>query len=111
MTATNPIDATAPTNDSPNAIVVEAALEVGRGVAACYDQLLRVEELPRFLSGVQRVQRIGGSMTRWVATEQPDGRPWTVEIHDLVEDKRFAWRRVDGPRHETRVQLAAVAPD
>lgn len=111
MTENKTTDTNANNNRSPGSITVEAALEVNRPVAVCYDQLLRVEELPRFLGGIQDVKRMGQSMTRWVATDEPTGQPWTVEIHGLVEDQRFAWRRIDGPHHEAHVQLAAVSPE
>ncbi|HEX9817206.1 MAG TPA: SRPBCC family protein, partial [Candidatus Thermoplasmatota archaeon] len=111
MTENKTTDTTASQHESSGPITVQAALEVNRPVAVCYDQLLRVEELPRFLGGIQHVKRMGKSITRWVATNEPTGQPWTVEIHDLVEDQRFAWRRIDGPHHEAHVQLAAVSPD
>lgn len=111
MTDTQTSESGTPNNRSPGSITVEAALEVNRPVATCYNQLLRVDEIPRFLGGVQHVKRMGNSMTRWVASDEPTGEPWTVEIHDLVEDQRFACRRINGPHHEVRVQLSAVSPD
>lgn len=62
-----------------------------------YDFFTRVENFPRFMSHLQRVDKIDEDRYRWVA-EGPLRVPvsWEAEVTERVPNCSFAWRSVPG---------------
>jgi uncharacterized membrane protein len=57
----------------------------------------RLENLPRFMTSLARVEDLGHGRSRWVATG-PAGSEveWDAEIINEVENKVIAWRSLPG---------------
>jgi len=72
------------------------------------------ENLPRFLSHVREVKRIGPDRTHWVVAG-PGGAPveWDAVVTKRVPHEEIAWRTVEGAllEHEGSVRFHPVAHD
>lgn len=71
---------------------VERAVTVARPAEELYAFWRRMENLARFVVGVESIRPLGGDRYRWT-TMTSDGRrlEWDAEIMDDSEGKGFAW--------------------
>ncbi|WP_192805080.1 Hsp20 family protein [Noviherbaspirillum aerium] len=86
---------------------IEHAMEINAPVHVVYDQLLRFEEYPRFLNGVQAVRRLEDGQLRWHARAGDQNIEWDAEITQQVPGQYIAWQKSGAPRHEGRIMLQA----
>ena len=75
---------------------IEGSVEVEVALGTAYRQWTRFTEFPRFMSGVERVDRVSDTLTHWVASVDGVHREFDAEITELVPDDRIAWRSVNG---------------
>jgi uncharacterized membrane protein len=90
---------------------VERSIEVEMPVSTVYDQWTRFEDFPRFMGGVQQVQRVGDTMTHWVAEIAGVRREWDAEIVEQVPDQKVAWAATTGTTNAGAVFFDAVGAD
>ena len=90
---------------------VERSIEVEVPVRMAYDQWSRFEEFPRFMSGVEEVQRVGDGMTHWVAHFAGVRREWDAAIVEQVPDEKVAWAATTGATNAGAVFFDSVAAD
>jgi uncharacterized membrane protein len=76
---------------------IEESVEVEVPLTTAYTQWTRFAEFPRFMSGVQRIDRLDDRMTHWVTSVDGVHREFDAEITEQVPDDRIAWRSVNGP--------------
>jgi uncharacterized membrane protein len=85
----------------------EASTVVNLPVARVYERLARIEDWPRFLMGVQAVQRTGHD--RFTFSVQ-DGRNRVRDVHVAVGrrpgEHRIAWHALGGPKFDGELRLA-----
>lgn len=91
-----------PTGSSERAIAladgaVHGAVTIGADRRAVYDYWRRLENLPRFMKHLERVEEYDGSRSHWVA-RAPLGThvEWDAEITDDVPGERIAWTSTEG---------------
>ena len=84
---------------------IERSIDVNVPVQVAYIQLTEFEEYPSFMSDVEEVRLLDDSRLHWRA--RPDGTDmqWDAEITELVPDRSIAWRNINGPRNDGRVEL------
>jgi uncharacterized membrane protein len=74
----------------------EESVEVEAPLDAVYAQWTRFTEFPRFMSGVQRIDRLSDTLTHWVTSVDGVHREFDAEITEQVPGDRIAWRSVSG---------------
>jgi uncharacterized membrane protein len=80
---------------APQAVRVERAITINRPVQEVFSFWRRLENLPRFMSHLQAVERRDERTSRWIA-QAPAGRTvtWDAETTDVRENELIAWRTV-----------------
>ncbi|MEU8608303.1 SRPBCC family protein, partial [Actinoplanes sp. NPDC048791] len=97
--------------------MVQQAVEIGAPLHAVYEQLATFENYPRFMTGVQRVTRIGDDQTHWIMDVEGHRREFDAQITERSLDERVSWATTEGPllaetitlrpMGETRTQIVA----
>jgi hypothetical protein len=97
--------------------MVQQAVEIGAPLHAVYEQIATFENYPRFMTGVQRVTRIGADQTHWIMDVEGHRREFDAQITERSLDERVSWATTEGPllaetitlrpMGETRTQIVA----
>ncbi|MER8038515.1 SRPBCC family protein [Streptomyces hydrogenans] len=82
---------------------VEESVEVEVPVRAAYDQWNRFETFPRFMDGVERIDRRTDRLTHWVTESGGVRREFDAVVTEQVPDERVAWTTVEGEASQTGV--------
>lgn len=89
---------------------INKSIEVEAPLSAVYNQWTQFEEFPRFMEGVEEVQQVTDSLTRWRASIWGKEEEWEAEIYEQVPDRRIAWRSVGGAQHGGAVEFQPLGP-
>src|SRR5687768_14013368 len=75
----------------------QESVEINASIDACFDQWMRFEEFPRFMSHVKSVTR-QGSYFHWVV-DGPMGKKleWDAQMDGKREDKLISWHTIGEP--------------
>jgi uncharacterized membrane protein len=84
---------------------VNESIEVDVPVSTAYNQWTQLEELPRFMEGVESVRQIDDTHQHWVAEIGGQRHEWDAEITEQKPDRVIAWRALDGKYNSGRVQF------
>jgi uncharacterized membrane protein len=78
-------------------IVVDESITINRPISELYRFWRNLENLPRFMSHLESVERITDTLSRWRA-KGPAGADveWNAEIINEVPDKVIGWRSIEG---------------
>jgi uncharacterized membrane protein len=78
-------------------VIVEEQVTINRPVSELYRFWRNLENLPRFMSHLESVERITDTLSRWRA-KGPAGTTleWNAEIINEVPDKVIGWRSIEG---------------
>lgn len=78
-------------------IIVEEAVDIGRPISELYRFWRNLENLPRFMSHLESVERITDTLSRWRA-KGPAGTSieWNAEIINEVPDQVIGWKSIEG---------------
>jgi uncharacterized membrane protein len=78
-------------------VIVEESVVINRPVAELYRFWRNLENLPRFMSHLESVERITDTLSRWSA-KGPAGTTfeWNAEIINEVPDRVIGWRSIEG---------------
>lgn len=78
-------------------IVVEESVTINRQASELYRFWRNLENLPRFMSHLESVERITDTLSRWRA-KGPAGTTveWNAEIINEVPDQVIGWRSIEG---------------
>ena len=77
---------------------IEESVGVDVPVSVVYDLWTRFTEFPRFMSGVDRIDRIGYDLTHWVTNVDGVHREFDARITEQIPEERIAWASVSGIR-------------
>lgn len=91
--------------------IIEGSIDVRVPVRMAYNQWTQFESFPRFMEGVQRVERSQSNMTHWVTTSGGATREFDAEILEQRPDERLVWRSLDTPRHSGAVTFQPRGDD
>jgi uncharacterized membrane protein len=75
---------------------VQKSIDVAVPVSTAYNQWTQFEQFPRFMTGVERIDQITDTRTRWKTNIGGVTREFEAEITEQHPDERVAWRTVDG---------------
>ncbi len=75
---------------------LHAGMTIDKPAAELYQYWLNVENMPRVMSFLERVESRGGDRSHWVA-RLPGGRTveWDSEITAKEDNRRIAWRSIE----------------
>ena len=81
----------------PAGVIVEESVTINRPVSELYRFWRNLENLPRFMSHLESVERITDTLSRWHA-KGPAGSvlEWNAEIINEVPDQVIGWRSIEG---------------
>lgn len=80
-----------------NALQIREAIRLEVPIAEVYRFWRRLENLPRFMSHLDRVLETGPGRSHWVAIGPGGVRvEWDAEITDEIENRTLAWRSLPG---------------
>lgn len=78
-------------------VIVEESVTINRPITELYRFWRNLENLPRFMTHLESVERITDTLSRWRA-KGPAGTTleWNAEIINEVPDKVIGWRSIEG---------------
>lgn len=84
---------------------VHATVVVNAPADAAYAQWSRLEDFPRFIQGLESVQRRDERRMHWRAEAWGEPVEWDAEITEEIPDRLFAWRSTQGVQNSGFVQF------
>ena len=81
----------------PAGVIVEESVTINRPISELYRFWRNLENLPRFMSHLESVERITDTLSRWRA-KGPAGTSveWNAEIINEVPDQVIGWKSIEG---------------
>lgn len=81
----------------PAGVIVEESVTINRPISELYRFWRNLENLPRFMTHLESVERITDTLSRWRA-KGPAGTDveWNAEIINEVPDQVIGWRSLEG---------------
>jgi len=78
-------------------VIVDESVLISRPISELYRFWRNLENLPRFMSHLESVERITDTLSRWRA-KAPAGTTveWNAEIINEVPDQVIGWRSIEG---------------
>ena len=78
-------------------VIVEESVTINRSASELYRFWRNLENLPRFMTHLESVERITDTLSRWRA-KGPAGADveWNAEIINEVPDQVIGWRSIEG---------------
>ena len=90
---------------------IEQSIEVDVPVSTAYNQWTQFETFPEFMEGVDRIEQVDDTRTRWVTSIGGVTREFDAEITEQHPDERVAWRTVDEPHQAGVVTFHRLSAD
>ncbi|MFC9962734.1 SRPBCC family protein [Nocardia ignorata] len=78
--------------------VIEA-VDVHVPVATAYNQWTQFESFPQFMHGVDRIEQLDDTHTRWTVDIAGATRTFDATITEQHPEERIAWKSDEGPEH------------
>jgi uncharacterized membrane protein len=78
---------------------VTESVDVDVDVSTAYNQWTQFESFPQFMSGVDAIQQVDDTRTRWTTSIAGVTRDFDAEITEQHPDERVAWKSTDGTTH------------
>ncbi|URN18473.1 MULTISPECIES: SRPBCC family protein [Streptomyces] len=75
---------------------VEESITVDVPVRTAYNQWTQFESFPEFMEGVERIEQVTDTLTRWTTKVNGAERSFDAEITEQIPDERVAWTTVGG---------------
>ncbi|RSM57225.1 cyclase [Amycolatopsis sp. WAC 01376] len=85
------------------------AIEVDADVTTVYNQWTRFVDLPRFVPGLDRVERRDDVHTRWTISIGGLKRTFDATIAEQRADNRISWQSRSGPPHSGAVTMHHIS--
>ncbi|HYC43456.1 MAG TPA: Hsp20 family protein [Noviherbaspirillum sp.] len=84
---------------------IEQSIEINVPVSTAYHQLTQFEQYPRFMEDVEEVRQLDDTHLHWHTKAGSLDMEWDAEITEQVPDRCIAWRNINGPRYEGKIEL------
>jgi HSP20 family molecular chaperone IbpA len=84
---------------------IEQSIEINVPVSTAYRQLTQFEQYPRFMEDVEEVRQLDDTHLHWHTKAGNLDMEWDAEITQQVPDQCIAWRNINGPRYEGKIEL------
>ncbi|OWW19768.1 Hsp20 family protein [Noviherbaspirillum denitrificans] len=90
---------------------IEQSIEINVPVSTAYRQLTKFEQYPRFMEDVEEVRQLDDTHLHWHTKAGNLDMEWDAEITQQVPDRCIAWRNINGPRYEGKIELRPTERD
>lgn len=90
--------------------VYSKSVDVAVPVSTAYNQWTQFETFPHFMKGVERIEQISDTKTRWTTNISGVQREFDAEITEQHPDERVAWRTTTGPTQAGVVTFHHLGP-
>ncbi|NKY32902.1 SRPBCC family protein [Nocardia speluncae] len=74
-------------------------VDVDVPVDVAYNQWTQFESFPEFMTGVDRIEQLDATHTRWTITVAGATRAFDATITEQHPEERIAWKSDEGPQH------------
>lgn len=88
----------------------ESFIDIDVGIEHVFDHLMNIEDYPRFLDHVEKVEDLGDYRYRWHINDRHGARQCEYELVDVRKNALVSWRNLDQPEDGGRVRLHAHGP-
>ncbi|WP_037309096.1 SRPBCC family protein [Amycolatopsis orientalis] len=78
---------------------ITKSVDVEADVPSVYNQWTQFSEFPRFMEGVDSIEQVDDTHTRWKTTIGGVTREFDATITEQHPDERVAWQSESGPKH------------
>ena len=78
-------------------------VDVAVPVSTAYNQWTQLEEFPQFMQGVESVQQIDDTRSRWKTSVLGAEREFETKITEQIPDERIAWTTTHGETEQAGV--------
>jgi uncharacterized membrane protein len=78
---------------------VTEAIDVDVPVSTAYNQWTQFESFPKFMEGVERIEQLDDTHTRWTIDIAGVKRTFDATITEQHPDERVAWKSTEQPHH------------
>ena len=78
---------------------ITEAVDVNVPIAKAYNQWTQFETFPQFMQGVDRIEQLDATHTRWTVSAVGVSRTFDATITEQHPEERVAWKSDDGPNH------------
>lgn len=75
---------------------ISESIDVDVPVATAYNQWTQFESFPQFMEGVESIEQVTDTRSRWTVEVGGAKRTFTTEISEQLPDERIAWTTVEG---------------
>ncbi|MCP9946876.1 SRPBCC family protein [Streptomyces somaliensis] len=82
---------------------VEESITVDVPVRTAYNQWTQFESFPEFMGGVERIEQLTDTLTRWTTKVDGVEKSFDAEITEQIPDERVAWTTVGGDAKQAGV--------
>ncbi len=90
---------------------IQDSIEVNAPLETVCDTWTRFEDFPRFMDGVDMVERVDARTLRWTSTREGLTGPWRALIVDQQPHERIAWAATGGAPTDVEVTFRSLGPD
>jgi uncharacterized membrane protein len=91
--------------------VIESTIEVDVPVSTAYNQWTHVEEVARFMAGVEEVRQLDDTRLHWVASVGGRRAEWDAKILEQHPDRQISWISEDGKKNRGTVTFESLDED
>ena len=77
------------------------SIEVNQPLAKVYECLNSPVDFPRFMTGIEKVNRINSQTYEFLTSVGEENYKWTTNIIDDLRNTRFAWITINGNLNQT----------
>ena len=77
-------------------VIVEESVIINRSISELYRFWRNLENLPRFMSHLESVERVTDTLSRWRAKGPTGTVEWNAEIINEVPDRVIGWKSIEG---------------
>ena len=86
----------------------EHTITVDVPVRTAYNQWTQFESFPHFMDGIEKVEQLSPTETRWYANIGGLQRAWSAEIVEQLPDKRIAWNSLYGVNNNGTITFESL---
>ena len=84
-------------------MTVVQTVDVAVPVSTAYNQWTQLEEFPQFMQGVESVEQIDDTHSRWHTNVMGARREFETRITEQIPDERIAWTTTHGDTDQAGV--------
>jgi hypothetical protein len=89
-------------------VTVEESIDLTLPAERAYERWIRFEDFPRFMAGVQAVERVDERHLEWTGSFGGPERTWTAALTEDYPGRALAWSSTSGPAHSGVVDIAPL---